>query len=549
MLRGLEFEPWVAPVRHWRNRMDLACFVGYTRRREGRRLPGSVLDWLRNEGWIDAPDQPTSELDAAGRSFLPGGIDHLPIPLDSWSMFEDIFEVHSLLVDPELASPVPSYLAAAVRSFFAQGGRRCVVVPVEAPADLYLRSDTARRSLAIAALVPAHVGDVAAMEPDDRSAWRGIGLLHGLDDVATLCLPDLPWLVGQVPDWLDPIEAPDVARDGFFECSDRATPRPERVRRPPIAVSRCDELEYRAWAGVVRHVSRFLAHHRRDLQFVAALPLPSANSRLSREPVEALIAWGLLEQGDEGRGSPSDSGVANRFLQLAYPWLGWTGAQGLPEGVEPADGALAGCIARATLLSGAFRTVAGRALYDIDRIEPQLSRVQLDAEPLGVLATGAPVHGAWVHRASIISPAARGFVVESDVTSSGEHSYQLASIQRMHAVWIRALKQAGESFVFEASNENTWSRVRRQLDLVGRALFDGGAFRGESPWQAYRIRCDRTTMSQRDIDAGRLIAEIEYKPAAPLETIRIALALAQNRRVSVVGESAGLDAANEEFAS
>jgi hypothetical protein len=541
MLRGLQFEPWVAPVPHWRNRMDVACFIGYSRRRAGTALPPSVLQWLREEGFIDAPGQPSTLRDAGVESIV-GGTENLPIAIDDWSMFERLFEIRTSTLDGETPRRSPGYLAAAVRSFFAQGGRRCIVIALEQPADLHLRSAPERRLDAIGALVPEYADDVDAMAPVTRGRWRGLGLLHGLDDVAIVCLPDLPWLVGQVPERLvaeDPVVPP---QDTFFECATALPVVEERSPPPPVAIGRCDQPEYLAWAAAVRIVSSFLAKYRRDVQFIAALPLPARGSRAERDPIHALLAWGVLERGDEGGGAPSDDGVGSRFLQLAYPWLRWPGSQGLPENLEAPDGALAGVIARSTLLRGAFRTASGQPLYDIEGLEPGLSRAQREREPDVIPVTGAPNDGSLEARMSLIGQALRRFEVLSDVTSSGDEAYQLANIQRLHAVWIRALGQAGHPVVFESSNEDTWAQVRRQLTDVGMALYRGGALRGDSPQQAFNVRCDRTTMSQRDIDAGRLIAEIQYRPAAPLELIRVFLALSENREVTVLSEAAEVPA-------
>jgi hypothetical protein len=527
MLRGLAFEPSVAPVRHWRNRMDVACFLGFVRRRANTDLPPSVMTWLRDEGWIDAPDQPTAEGVATS-------LDHIPIPIDDWAMFERIFEVRSGIVSKDAPTARSSgYLAAAVRSFFAQGGRRCLVVGIEHPSDLDLRATALRRAQALAQLLPELAGDVAAVEPFDRTRWRGLGLLHGLDDVALICVPDLPWLVGQIPELLTPIEPAELARAAFFECSDRVPPRKEVIRTPPIAIARCDELEYRAWGAAVRSVSGFLARYRRDVQFVAALPLPTQASLAHRDPIKALVSWELLAPTAPGAAQEDDD--RGRFVQLVYPWIGWTGSQGLPENLEPGDGALVGAIARGTLLAGAFRSVGGRRLYEIDRFEPKLSRALQERESV-------PDEAPLIERLSLLGPAPNQFEVLSDVTSTNSAAYRLANIQRLHAVWIRALRQAGELFVFESANEQTWSDLRSQLEGVALALYRNGALRGDNPAQAFDVRCDRTTMSQRDIDEGRLVAEIRYRPVAPLELIRVSLALAENREVSIVSESVEVSA-------
>jgi hypothetical protein len=506
--------------------MDVACFLGFTRRRPSYGLPTSLTQWLQDEGWIEAPGQPDL-------ATVVGQLDHIPIPIDDWSMFERIFDVRSGIVSDDTPTRVPGYLAAAVRSFFAQGGRRCVVISVEHPADLYLRSTPERRKQALHQLLPSTSpqvdADVVALEPFERSKWRGLGVLHGLDDVSMLCVPDLPWLVGSVPDWLTPVEPPAFARAEFFECSDRVPVRPEQVRTPPVAIGRCDKVQYEVWGEAVHSVSEFLARYRRDVQLVAALPLPARDSLANRDPIRALLEWKLVLP--TAPGGAQDEDDRGRFLQLVYPWIGWTGSQGLPEQLEPADGALAGLMARGTLLAGAFRSAGGRQLYDIDRFEPKLSSQLQQRRPDADEAS-------LIERLSLIGPVLSKIEVLSDVTTTTNRAYQLANIQRLHSVWIRALKQAGELFVFESSSEATWSDVRHQLESVGLALYRNGALRGDSPNQAFNVRCDRTTMSQRDIDQGRLIAEVWYRPVAPLELIRVSLALSENREVTVVSESA-----------
>ena len=46
-----------------------------------------------------------------------------------------------------------------------------------------------------------------------------------------------------------------------------------------------------------------------------------------------------------------------------------------------------------------------------------------------------------------------------------------------------------------------------------------GALMGTKPEQAYFVRCDRTTMTQADIDNGRLICIIGIAPVKPAEFV------------------------------
>jgi phage tail sheath protein FI len=47
---------------------------------------------------------------------------------------------------------------------------------------------------------------------------------------------------------------------------------------------------------------------------------------------------------------------------------------------------------------------------------------------------------------------------------------------------------------------------------------------GANPGQAFFVKCDRTTMSQNDIDNGRLICVIGVAPVKPAEFVIFRLA-------------------------
>ena len=46
-----------------------------------------------------------------------------------------------------------------------------------------------------------------------------------------------------------------------------------------------------------------------------------------------------------------------------------------------------------------------------------------------------------------------------------------------------------------------------------------GMLQGKTPEQAYFVRCDRTTMTQADIDNGRMIMLIGIAPVKPAEFV------------------------------
>jgi len=54
--------------------------------------------------------------------------------------------------------------------------------------------------------------------------------------------------------------------------------------------------------------------------------------------------------------------------------------------------------------------------------------------------------------------------------------------------------------------------------LSARVMADG-ALLGDKPEQAYFVRCDRTTMTQNDLDNGRMICLVGVAPVKPAEFV------------------------------
>jgi hypothetical protein len=110
----------------------------------------------------------------------------LPIPIDSWELFDRLFEWEKRPLNSSLTGS--TYLGAAVRSFFAQGGRRCYVIRVGDP----WRFDSLRSQKIefLKQLIPGYPLVVSSV-PTDQTSWQGVGHLLGLPDVSFVCLPDL----------------------------------------------------------------------------------------------------------------------------------------------------------------------------------------------------------------------------------------------------------------------------------------------------------------------------------------------------------------------
>ncbi len=409
---GLVYEDRAAVPPAAPNRMDIACFAGMAELRPGCADPGA------------------------------------PVALANWEAFGALFVAGG-------------YLAAAVRSFFRQGGRCCYVV----------------RAASAAELIP---GFPATLRVDamDRATWRGAAQILGLPDVAILCLPDLAAMFAPPPAPIPPVEQPvSDLPERFVECAARAAgadePPAVTLRR---AAPRYDDTACAAWTRALSLVDRLLGVYRPDVQCVAALPLPQSDNPLIPD-------------------------VRSRYVQLAYPWLR------TDAGLEPPDGVLAGLLARNALTRGAFHSAVRLPLMGVTGLQPVPGR---DLSP--------------ARRLSMFVPEPSGIQLISDVTTD-PGQYRPAAVQRLFALLLRAAARIGSEVVFENSGEALWRVLEDRMAALLLGLYQLGALRGARPADAFDVRCDRSTMSQSDLDNGRAVVEVNLQPAAPVERITVALAL------------------------
>jgi uncharacterized protein len=220
-------------------------------------------------------------------------------------------------------------------------------------------------------------------------------------------------------------------------------------------------------------------------------------------------------------------------VQLAFPWVRTTGSAALPDGLEPPDGALLGVLARNALTRGTYWSAAGLPLAEVYDVEPVLRR-----DELGPSRDGRARGPSLADRVSILGRTPRGWALLSDVTSDDDETYRQASVSRLIGAIRRAARTLGESLAFEPSGEHLWARVRSVLEGMLLALYQEGALRGETAAEAFEVRCDRTTMSQADIDNGRTIAVVQFDAAPPIERITVVLALDAAGTVALLAERA-----------
>ncbi|MGE0348864.1 phage tail sheath C-terminal domain-containing protein [Hydrogenophaga sp.] len=527
---ALIFETAAPGLRTAPGRADVACFVGFVARRRTQPLPDAVREQLRDAGWVDGPWR-------QGADALES-LENVPVVIDSWALFDRLYAWDQRLVGraPDPVSGVPqrcaTYLGAAVRSFFARGGRRAVVVRVGDPwAFLESASNrAAKRRARLGRLLPGFQGGEAGahvFDPLDPSSWRGIEHIAGLGEASLLCLPDLPDACSTEPRTPPLGVALVPPPEGFVECSVEEPPLPTDTGLRALQAPRLDSQGYGPWRVAVAAVRAFLARHQREAIFIGALPLPREDARRPAgdggvhahgDMLAFLRRSGVFEP--EGRHDAGELSIASAFVQMGYPWLTTTAAIDLPEGLEPPDGALAGLLAGSALLRGTHASAAGD--FSMPRLRDVQSSVPVPSWGAGPASPAARL----AERVCLFAPQAGGWALQSDVTTSADEAWRGGGVTRLMATLLRAARLRGQGVLFDGNGPATWSRLRRSVETLLTGFWRAGALSGARPADAFSVRCDRGTMTQNDIDNGRLVAEITVWPAHSIERITVVLALA-----------------------
>lgn len=113
----------------------------------------------------------------------------------------------------------------------------------------------------------------------------------------------------------------------------------------------------------------------------------------------------------------------------------------------------------------------------------------------------------------------RGYRLWGARTTSSDPEWKYVNVRRYFAYLERSIDRGTQWAVFEPNGEQLWANVRRTIDDFLLNEWQKGALLGEKPEKAYFVRCDRSTMTQNDLDNGRLICLIGVAPLKPAEFV------------------------------
>ena len=178
-----------------------------------------------------------------------------------------------------------------------------------------------------------------------------------------------------------------------------------------------------------------------------------------------------------------------------------------------ASGAVAGTIARTDVERGALVSPGGAALHGV--VGPSLELDDATVEALGQAAVNP-----------IRRVPGRGIRVWGARTRADtDTEWKYVNVRRFALFLERSIEEGLQWAVFEPNAEPLWAQVRAAVRPFLNVLFRQSPFPAARVQDALFVRCDRTTMTQDDIDSGRLVVHVGFAPIKPAEFVIVRIGL------------------------
>jgi uncharacterized protein len=215
-----------------------------------------------------------------------------------------------------------------------------------------------------------------------------------------------------------------------------------------------------------------------------------------------------------------DAGVPMRGPDAAnaafyFPWvMAPDPAQSNVVRAFPPSGCVAGVYARTDSTRGVWKAPAGveSRLQDVVGLAVSLTDAEngrLNPKAVNCLRT-MPNHGSIVWGARTLA---------GDDAAGSEWKY--VPVRRFALFLEESLYRGTEWVVFEPNDELLWSQIRLNVGAFMQGLFRQGAFQGQTARDAWFVKCDGETMTQEDVDLGRVNILVGFAPLKPAEFVVI----------------------------
>ena len=196
----------------------------------------------------------------------------------------------------------------------------------------------------------------------------------------------------------------------------------------------------------------------------------------------------------------------SNYAAFYHPWLEVFDPLDKKNIAIPPSGSVLGIYARTDSTRGVHKAPANETVRACVGLDCQFNKGEQDIlNPKGVnLIRAFPGQGIRVWGAR---------------TASSNPSWKYVNVRRLFIYVEETIKANTNLVVFEPNDEALWVRVKRTIDVFLTGLWRAGSLAGSAASEAFFVNIGRDTMSQDDIDNGRMVCVIGIAPVKPAEFV------------------------------
>jgi len=196
----------------------------------------------------------------------------------------------------------------------------------------------------------------------------------------------------------------------------------------------------------------------------------------------------------------------SKYAALYYPWVNIRDPYSEQVLPVPPSGHICGIYARVDAERGVHKAPAGEVVRGVLGLERKITKGQQDTLiPLGINCLR-------VFRD-------RELLVCSARTISSDALWKYVNVRRLVLFLEESIEEGTQWVVFEPNDEKLWTTVKQAATQFLTRMWRVGALMGSTPEEGFFVKCDRSTMTQDDIDNGRLILRVGVAMVKPAEFI------------------------------
>jgi hypothetical protein len=178
----------------------------------------------------------------------------------------------------------------------------------------------------------------------------------------------------------------------------------------------------------------------------------------------------------------------------------------------PPSGHIIGIYAEVDATRGVYKAPANEVISGIDALEVKLSKGDQD------VLNPYPVN---INCLRDFTAQSRGLRVYGARCITSDNEWIYINVRRLFIFLEHSLDIGTQWAVFEPNSPALWARLTQSVSAFLTSAWKSGALMGTTAADAFFVRCDQTTMTQDDIENGRLIMIVGVAPVFPAEFVII----------------------------